>query len=161
MQLRILAIVALVFGSMACRSTGSYQSVPLPAQDVEVTSPDVARIYVMRAGQTMGSVRSLVVEEANEAIGALGQGEYLCWERAPGRTLLTFVYEGPRIDGGDREGIHSLDAEAGGVYYLMVHLDAQPGAEEQGIHAGQPQVEVLDAAAGREKVRERHAVPVR
>lgn len=161
MQLRAPLFALLLLCSTACRATDPYQSLPLPSQEVEVSRPDLARIYVMRSGQTRGALRSLRVEEADKEIGALGQDEFLCWERAPGRTLLTLNYEGPVIDGGDVEGIHSLDAAPGAVYYLLVHLDTQPTATEAGTHAGHPQVEMLDAAVGREQVKARRSVPVR
>ena len=159
--LLLSAAAALALLASSCRGTSSYQSLPMPPQDVAVSRPDLARIYVMREGQARGRVRAVRVEDGDREIGALDQDEYLCWERAPGRTLLSFFYEGARIDGGDLEGIYSLDAAPGGVYYLTVHIDRLADAPELRARSGHPDIELLEASAGREAVRTRSAVPVR
>lgn len=161
MQHRILLFAALALLAAGCRGTGSYQARPLPPQDVEVSRPDLTRIYVMRDGQLRGRVRAVRVEDSDREIGALDQDEFLCWERAPGRTLLSFVYEGGRIDGGDLEGLYSLDATPGSVYYLTVHIDRLADDPELRTRSGHPDIELLEASAGREHVRARKAVPVR
>src|SRR5262245_23827971 len=106
----------------ACRA-GSYQTRPLPSQSVEVSRPDVARVYMMREGQLRGKIRDVRVEDADQDIGILDQGEFLCWERPPGRTLLTVVFESGVMEGGGHEALFSLDAEPGRAYYLLIHVD--------------------------------------
>jgi len=152
--------VAAAFLLGACGSA-AYQTRPLPSQEVEVSRPDLARIYVVREGQIRGKLWGLRVEDSDEDIGALDQGDYLCWERAPGRTLLTIVFEGPPLEGGEREALFSLDAEAGHAYYLVIHIDRRAESVELQARSGQPDIELVSADAGRALVHERRPVPVR
>ena len=127
--------------------------VPLPPQDVLVSRSDLARVYVMRDSQVRGRIRAMHVEDSNQEVGAFLPGEFLCWERTPGRALLSFSYQGPHIDGGELEGLYSLDAEAGHAYYLLVHLERRPEDPQLSRAAGHPEVELLEPELQRRKRR--------
>jgi hypothetical protein len=117
-----LALLFLaVFGSSSCTSPRQYVS--FPDQDVRVSSPEAARVYVMRKGQSRGAFRVLRIYDNMTEIGTFDQGQYLCWERKPGRGLIRIVYEGASLDGGDRESEFDLIAEAGQVYFIGVAID--------------------------------------
>lgn len=149
----LLACATLV---VACAS-GSEQLVPLPSQAVELSRPELCRIYVFRSSQMMGSIRSMHVFDQDEEIGTLSGDEYLCWERPPGRLLLRALYEGPRIDRGELESIYDLKAEAGSVYYLSVGLlrESEDGAiGGLGDKRGTPKLQPLSAEEGRKLLRE-------
>src|SRR5262245_21876750 len=135
-----LVLLGALLGACA---TASYQTRPMPPQNVEVSRPEVARVYLMREGQMRGKVRSVRVEDGDTDIGALDQNEFLCWERAPGRTLITVNYEGGPFEGG--QALESLDAEAGHAYYLVVHLDRHSDKPELSPRGGQPEIEQVSA----------------
>jgi hypothetical protein len=160
LQRALLAVLLLL--APACRaSRDSFQTPPFPPQDVEVSRPDVARIYVVREGQARGRAHLVHVEFMEQTIGALGPNDYLCWETPPGRHLLTFVYEGPHVDGGDLEGLYSLEAEPGRAYWLAVEIDRKADDPELRARAGHPEIVLLDPAEGRERVAAREPVAER
>jgi len=156
---KLLALV-LALAAAGCRS-GSYQRPPLPPQDVEVSNPDRVRVYVGRDDQARGWAHSIRVNDGDHEIGVMNADEYLCWERTPGRALLTFTYEGPKLDGGALEGVFSLEGEAGHAYYLGVHLQRKADDPELRTRASRPEIVVVDPARGREIVKSLKPVPVR
>ncbi len=160
MGTRTLVFALFAVLASACRSS-SFQNPPLPPQELQVSRPELARIYVTRDAQLRGSIRSIRVLDGESEIGLMGSNEFLCWERPPGRTLLSFVYEGPAIDGGHFEGLFSLDAEAGRTYYLGVHLERKSDDPELRSRAGHPEVSLLSLEEGQAIIRQRSPVPVR
>src|SRR6185369_787116 len=112
--------ILLAFG--AC-SAPSSQFVPMPSQDVEVSSPAVSRIYVLRMPQVKGAFRDLRVKENEHEIGNIGGQSYVCWERPPGRSLVVVTYEGTVFEKDDRESMIDVQAEAGQAYYYGITVD--------------------------------------
>jgi len=112
--------ILLAFG--AC-SAPSSQFVPMPSQDVEVSSPAVSRIYVLRMPQVQGAFRDLRVKENEHEIGNIGGQSYVCWERPPGRSLVVVTYEGTVFEKDDRESMIDVQAEAGQAYYYGITVD--------------------------------------
>lgn len=115
-------LVALALSLAAC-SAPSSQFVPMPSQDVEVSSPSVSRIYVMRMPQVKGAFRDLRVKENEREIGTVGSQSYVCWERPPGRSLVVVTYEGTAFEKDDRESMIDVQAEAGHAYYYGITVD--------------------------------------
>ena len=146
-----LALV-LCAGAAACSAT-SEQRVPLPSQDVELTRPELCRIYVFRSPQVMGTVRTLRVFDADTEIGCLAGDEYLCWERPAGRTLLRAVYEGPRIDRGEQEDVYDFTAVAGTVLHFVVGLRTESEHTAYGKKRGSPLLQPVDATQGKEMLK--------
>ncbi len=142
------ALLAGTALAVACASH-SEQLVPLPSQTVELSRPDLCRIYVFRSSQLMGVVRSMRIFDQGREIGTLTGGEYLCWERPAGRILLTAVYEGPEIDRGELEDLYDLTAEAGSVHYLAVSLLRKGEHTAMGDKLGSPRLQPLSAEEGR------------
>jgi hypothetical protein len=128
--------------STGCRSS-SVQHVPFPSQDVNVTSDDVARIYFMRGGYVGAQRRPIVVLEAEQEMGSLSPGTYLCWERPAGRTLGQAFYKSADPLRGNLEAIVDLECEAGEVFYYLVHVEraeGQPVVKQLSTEEGQAMV---------------------
>jgi hypothetical protein len=109
--------------ALAACAAPSSQFVPLPSQDVEVSSSAVSRIYVMRLPQVKGAFRDLRVKENEREIGSLGGQSFVCWERPPGRSLVVVTYEGTAFSKDDRESMIDVQAEAGQAYYYGITVD--------------------------------------
>ena len=116
------AFLPLLLAFGAC-SAPSSQFVPMPSQSVEVSSPAVSRIYVMRMPQVKGAFRDLRVKENEHEIGSIGSQSYVCWERPPGRSLVVVTYEGTMFEKDDRESMIDVQAEAGHTYYYGITVD--------------------------------------
>lgn len=139
---------------LAACAAGSEQLVSMPSQEVELTRPELCRIYVFRSSQVMGSTRTMRVFDQETEIGTLGGDEYLCWERAPGRVLLSAVYHGPRIDRGEQDDVFDLQTEAGKVYYLNVSLLTESEHTAYGDKRGAPRLVRVNAEEGRKLLEE-------
>ena len=139
-----LAILSLLL-SAGCRAPAQ-QLVPFPPQDVTVSRADVTRIYVVRGGYVGAQRREIEVLDAEQRIGTLTPGTYLCWERSPGRTLGQAFYRSADPLRGQVEGIADFDCAAGQAYYYMVRVLRDDG---------KPEVELLDPEEGRKLVAER------
>jgi len=148
----VLALLALA----ACAGCGatSEQVVPMPAQDVEVSSPELCRIYVVRSSQLLGSIRTLTIYDQEREIGSLSGDEFLCWEREPGRMLLRAVYEGPEIDRGDQEDLLDVIVAPGEVRHFFVGLRKESEHTAEGKKRGSPLFEALSSEEGRSMVRD-------
>jgi len=132
MRIRTALVASLILLSLAGCASSSVQNVPMPSQAVPLTSRDVARVYVARKSDVRGSLRSVRVFDGDKEIGTINTDDFLCWERAPGRTLLRCYYEGVSIGVGDTEGLIDLRAEAGHRYVYGIGLsysDRKPEAE--------------------------------
>jgi len=103
----------------------SYQKVPRPDLSLDVSAPSVARVYVVRDGQVRGKIRSIRVHDGQKEIGTIAPGDFLCWERQPGRSVMKLVYVGPVIDGGEQETLLDLPLSAGQVAYCLIHIDSK------------------------------------
>jgi hypothetical protein len=125
----------------ACHGPAS-QSVPLPRQDVAVTSPELARIYCVReeeVGSTGVRTAAIEVQDGDKLIGQLNSGTFLCWERKGGRTLGRAFYHALDPSLGNLDGIGDLDCPAGSAYYFNLTVRRSDG---------KPVFTRLDAAQG-------------
>ena len=147
--LRALTFLALAAACAACASA-SEQLVPFPSQSVELSRPELCRIYVFRSSQAIGAVRSMRVFDQDREIGTLNGNDYLCWERGPGRALLRLVYEGPAINRGEQEDLFDLKAEAGSVLYFEADVRQTSEFAAHGENRGSPELTPLSAEQGRE-----------
>lgn len=145
LPLALLAALSLV----AC-AADSYQRVPQPSIDAEV-SPAMARVVVLRMPQTAGALRAVVVREGGREIGRIGRDEYLCWERPAGRTVAELDYEGPKIER-NSQSVVELDGEAGRTSYYGITIDTA---------WNKPIVRPLDADEAREALHGSSPAPVR
>ena len=128
--LRAAILCALTAVSAAC-AADSYQRVPIPRQDVEVSSSSVGRIYVLRVGETKGFHRYVLVEEDTHEIGKVGNDGYLCWERPPGRFLLTLTCEPVELaDGRPQQLFVDVKCEPGHTYYYAINVNSAWGRGE-------------------------------
>jgi hypothetical protein len=141
-----LGSVLLSLGlAIGCRSV-SEQKVPLPAQDVTVTRPDLTRIYFVRDDIVGLHYKPIEIFDGDMEIGELTPGTFLCWERAPGRTLGRAFYKALDPSKGHVEGVADLDCSAGQAYYFNVKVDRE---------GGKPEVVLLDPEEGKQLVSSR------
>jgi hypothetical protein len=145
MKLQASAISALLLFTAACAAP-SAQHVPLPAQDVVVTSTNVARIYFVRE-ETSGLRKSEIkVLDGSTEIGLLTTSTFLCWERPAGRTLMQAHYLSLDPGIGQVEGLLDLECTGGVAYYFNVVVRRENLS---------PVITRLDPEEGRKLVAER------
>lgn len=139
-------VCALLLALTACHAT-SYQQVPVPPQDVEISSSSVSRIYVLRMSGAKGFYRSVHVMQSEGDIGRIGNDSFLCWERPPTRTLLRFVIEPVELAGNKAAVERFVDAqcEPGQTYYYAISVDSA---------WGQPNVRQIKAEEARDLLKE-------
>ena len=137
----LLALAALFAG---CASAS--QHVPMPAQDVTLTSPELARIYVVRDDKAALHTNDVVVYDGELVVGTLTGRTYLCWERVGGRTIGRADYDAVDPGKGRIAGVADLDCPAGHVYFFLVSV-AREG--------GKPEFVAIDEAKGRALVADR------
>ena len=132
----------------ACRGP-AHQHMALPAQDVVVTSPELARIYCVReeeVGSTGLRTAAISVRDNDREVGQLNSGTFLCWERKGGRTLGRAFYHAVDPSLGNLDGIGDLDCPAGSAYYFNITVRRSDG---------KPQFEKLAPEQGRALVGKR------
>ena len=123
-------------------SAASHQLVPMPAQNVAVTRPDLTRIYVVREGWTGMGDPDVEVYDEQTKIGEVNSHTFLCWERPAGRTVGRVVfYSGPAR--GSSEGVGDFNCAAGQAYYFKVNVERA---------GGKPELHPLDPQEGRQLV---------
>jgi len=120
-----LAIIAALFTS--CVAPAAYQTVPMPDQDVALEEDSNGRFYIIRKEQTLWSRFPLRVYIADEEIGSLAPGTYMCIEREPGRVLTRLILDRPRAEGGTIEQLYDTNIEEGTVRWIQaaVHTNDQ------------------------------------
>ena len=121
MKITFLVLSALLLSACASHHAAG---VPLPAQDVEISSPHVARIYVLDARELAQGLHRVAVEADDRPIGELEDGTYLCWEREPGACLIALTFD--EVGHASNEKIvDTVDATLapGEVYYYGLTLD--------------------------------------
>ena len=139
----------LVLATLAACRGPARQHMALPAQDVVVTSPDLARIYCVReeeVGSTGLRTAAISVRDSDREVGQLNSGTFLCWERKGGRTLGRAFYHAVDPSLGNLDGIGDLDCPAGSAYYFNITVRRSDG---------KPQFEKLSPEKGRELVGKR------
>jgi hypothetical protein len=142
-----VALLPVLLLPLACASS-AVQLVPFPSQDVPVTRPDLARIYVLRDDARVLQDRPVKIFDGEREIGTLDNGTYLCWERPGGRTLARAYFGAMDPSRGQLEGIASLDCAAGTVSYYKVVVSREEG---------RPSIEAVGPDEGRKLVSERRA----
>ena len=144
MTFRSLPVVLLLAALGLSCAAESYQKVPRPDLSVDVTAPSVARVYVVRDDQVRGKIRSIRVYDGQKEIGTIAPGAFLCWERQPGRSVMKLVYEGPVVDGGEKEALVDLPLTAGQVSYCIVRVDSK-GKPVAGLHSADEAVGLIES----------------
>jgi hypothetical protein len=140
------ASLLLCVGLIAGCAASSHQRVPLPAQNVVVTRPDLTRIYFVREDPNVLHKGGVNVLDGDMEIGTLTNGTFLCWERAGGRTLGRAFYGGVDPSKGSVDGVVDLDCAAGRAYYFKVVVDRE---------GGKPVITAVDVPDGQKLVAER------
>lgn len=124
---RLLAALVLSTSFVACAGAG-HQRVPWPDEHAAV-GQDRCRVYVTREDVAAGSTRQVRVHDGEDEIGALAEGEYLCWERRPVQGLGTLTFEGVAPKLREVENVFDLPREAGSTTWFVIsipHSDRQP-----------------------------------
>jgi len=118
-----LLFLAILLLSLACSSTKTAY-VPLPPQDVELTSIFASRVYVLSAPEISQGLQDVQIVENDLPVGTLEIGNYACWERAPGGCLIEFTFDGMEpVDGGNVTQLLEVTLEPGQVYYYGLTID--------------------------------------
>lgn len=142
-------LIAVLLG--ACATYSSYQTVPMPDQDVELGQPSKSRLYVIRAEQVVWRRAPLLVYDSETLLGQLKPGTFLCWERNPGRFLGRLILDRPKLEGAV-EQFYDVQLDAGDVRYVKVSFNNGPDllvTERLDAEAGQALVAASTAAAER------------
>ena len=142
MNALVRKLVAVLLAATAGCYSSTYHMAPLPDQAVELSSAELCRIYVLRPSQGRWNLRRVLVFDGEREIGSIHEGEYLCWERTPGKSQLTVVYDGPKSEG-YAYTLFDIEAPAGTVSFYGVSL-------EQG--RAQPLVTAMDPTLAREEL---------
>jgi hypothetical protein len=130
MKNRFCPILLAALACLAACHGPSSQRVPLPRQDVAVTSPELARIYCVReeeVGSTGVRTAAIEVHDGDTIVGQLNSGTFLCWERKGGRTLGRAFYQAFDPSLGNLDGIGDLDCPAGSAYYYNLTVRRSDG----------------------------------
>lgn len=145
------AFATLLLLVLVSCAAGSFQHEPIPPQDVEISSGSVSRIYVLRMREAKGFYRSVDVRQSEGEVGRIGNDHFLCWERAPTRTLLTLEVEPVELVGHDSSELHvDLQCEAGKTYYYAISVDSA---------WGKPRVRQVKPAEARELLKDLRLPP--
>ena len=120
--MRQLICLPALLVPLGCSSTHK-QQVPLPDQTVEVSSPHVARIYVIDTPELAPELCHARVEQIGDSVGEVDSGSYVCWEREPGPCLISIVFD--PVDPKSDEVIDKVDVELepGETYYYGLSFD--------------------------------------
>lgn len=116
----LVAALAAIFVS-GCAAP-SYQRVATPDLTVEAPPSARARIYFVREPALIGAVRGVRIAENGSEIGRIGRDRFLCWEREPGRSLVTLDYDGLVFEP-DEQSVIDVDCAAGEVQYYGITID--------------------------------------
>jgi hypothetical protein len=147
----LLASLAAVVSSCLADSV---QRVPMPDQAVSLEYASGSRLYCLRDSGIYGKRMRVRVYEGDTEIGAIRQGDFLCWERDPGRALVRAVLEYKEAKSAAelvaRESFLDVRCEPGQVYFCVVELDS---------HDAQPKLRLASAQEGRELLERSQPAP--
>jgi len=105
--------------SMTKATTGKenypMQVVPVPNQSVKLSDPKKCRVYLIRK-TNVGWGYIVEIFDNDMFIGNIHANAYLCWEREPGKMLLTTETAGIQINFTKQK--LPVDVQAGNVYYI-------------------------------------------
>jgi len=113
MKKTIHLIIVLVGASFFVGCASNQQFVRFPDQSKVVEDPSKGRIYVMRPA-SIGAAISMDVSDDGRTVGSTGPSSYLCWERPPGKAVISAKSENTTAIG--------VDVEAGKVNYVFLHV---------------------------------------
>jgi hypothetical protein len=116
-----IALLALALAASCVLDT--YHMASLPDQGVEITSPELSRLYVLRKERSAGNLRRMFVFDDEAQIGSLNEDEFVCWERRPGHIRLSVFYERPKSEGGNLQFVAEFETAAGEVSYHAIVVD--------------------------------------
>ena len=118
--MKIIQIVGLTIGLAlltGCSFT-TVQRAPLATGAVQASQ---ARIYVYSLKGIGG--KPAKISDGDTQIGDLSNHSYLCWDRAPGKTVIRARLPHGRGIWGDANAELSLDVIGGQTYYLQTGVD--------------------------------------
>ncbi len=107
--MKVKTLALLMDFTVGCLATRQYAPCPDPMKE----NPEMARIYVIRP-TLMGLMVRTEIRDGKQTIGFLGAKQYLCWERKPGKVVISGKSE--------NESFLSLDLEKGHVYYIQQRM---------------------------------------
>ena len=121
---RILAAIAALclVTVVGCSAPASKQAVELPDPESAV-NPELCRVYFFRDKQNHEHLIGMEVRDGKLVIGELYDTTYLCWERAPGRTLITVAFNPWNNMKDVQERYLDLECPAGGTVYCSTSLE--------------------------------------
>ncbi|MCZ6596643.1 MAG: hypothetical protein O7B99_03290 [Planctomycetota bacterium] len=150
------SLLVLTLGLVTSCVGSSVQHVARPDLSVELEDLGKCRIYYVRTGGLYGSRMIVHVYHGDKQIGSIRDGDFLCWERRPGRTLVKVELEKREIEqrvGGMKSTESFLDllCEPGEVYYCGIDLQ---------MAGARPKISLLSEKEGRELVSDQSPAPV-
>ena len=111
---RLFKLIAVCLGaSFLAGCAATQQFVHFPDQSKAVEDPSKGRIYVMRPSM-FGVALQMDVSDGETLIGRTGPHGFLCWERAPGETVVSCA--------DDNTNTVQVTVEAGKATYIFEHL---------------------------------------
>ncbi len=150
LQARLLSAAASALLAAACASVTT-QSVPLP-DPASVVAADLCRVYVLREGELIGSLKDVRIYDGEREVGSLTEGGFLCWDRRAIRGVGRAVFAGYTLDGGPVESVFDLPRQGGSTSWLVISL--RSGDRK-------PQIQAVDEKHGRELVGARKPAELR
>jgi len=118
--MKIIQIVGLTIclALLAGCSFTTVQRAPLATGAVQASQ---SRIYVYSLKGIGG--KPAKISDGDTMIGELSNHAYLCWDRAPGKTVIRAILPHGRGVWGDAKAELSLDLVGGQTYYLQTGVD--------------------------------------
>jgi hypothetical protein len=83
-----LSIVMIMYGVSGCASTVKFTPVDFCSQPV---NPAMARIVMSRTLSMYGGAIATRIFDSGQPIGEIGSGGRLCWDRFPGKAVISKV----------------------------------------------------------------------
>ena len=120
-----LSLVILMCGISGCASTTSFTPVDFCSQSV---NPAMARVVLSRTSSFYGGGAGLLVFDNGQPIGDIGSGDRLCWDRFPGKAVISGRTSNPRtLEELEREQAWSVKVEtrANATYYVRSRFAGQ------------------------------------
>ncbi len=145
-----LFCIAAGLSFVACGSSPSIQEVEMPDLSVAIENPNFARIYLFRNDQEFGTTHYVTIYQDDERLGMIGEDDFFCWERYPGRTNIHIVIERSGLQSGTKQGVELIDLEPGMILYGQIEFP---------VKRRRPYIIWLKPADGREALAQRKPAP--
>ena len=127
--MKIIQIVGLTIG-FALLTGCSFTTVQRASLATGAVQASQSRIYVYSLKGIGG--KPAKISDGDTLIGDLSNHSYLCWDRAPGKTVIRASLPHGRGFWGDAKAELSLDLIGGQTYYLQTGVDVPGGPLFQG-----------------------------